>query len=804
MSSRAQLLSGLFPLVLVASAAAQRHPPRPMPPRPAPPLVRTESTAVQARITDGVADIEVKVRFRNDGGRDAEKVLMLPIPKGAVADRIAMKIGDKLVEGEVLTADKARGVYEGIVRRRLDPALLEYVERDLLRLRVFPIPPKGTQEVELRFRMLLPESGGLYKLEYPTRAIDEGRFSLGVEIRSRKSLKNAWSPLQGFELVQKDDHLVRGSFESEQRPARDPVLFYSLDERDFGLDLLCWRREGASEGTFLLMLAPKREWKEEKELCKSITFVIDTSGSMEGEKIEQARKALRMFVGSLKPGDRFNIVAFSTEARPFKQELVAADEANLGAARGWIDGLKAMGGTNLHEAVTMALAQKPAEGSVPLCVVLTDGLPTVGVADVDKILVDSTKANTGGTRVFCFGVGNDVNTRLLDSLAADHGGERDYVAPGENLEVKTGALFEKLAHPVMTDVTLAADGVEWTRMVPGKLPPLFRGSRIVLAGRYTGDGNKAIRLRGKVGGEPQEYVYEGSFPAVATDDDFVGTIWAQRRVAQLLDNIRLNGRNPELVEEVRRLGKEFGLVTPFTSGLVVEEGERIAFGRGGRFGWQDDGPPRPQAPGRAFDERLRRELDRAGAADAEPSSGGNVPVSDSGDDFGITHGGAGGKAGGAPTGQAGGPSTPAPSESGAGAVTRSKKVARLLYLDSVEQEGKRLWAAQRIKDRTFYLVSGTWIDGRFKKEMEQKLVKVEAFSADYFALLKQHPALAPYLAFSTSILVVVDADTVVEVVPAKQPAEGAKDGEAGDTGVDQGKDGAKDGGEDAKGHGGSN
>lgn len=738
----------LLPALLAGPAQAQidrpqqRHWPR-RPIRPRPPLVKTEAVRLDAHIVDGVCDTRVAMTFRNDGGIIGEKILVFPLPRGAAADKLEMHVNGKLETGEILDKNKARGIYESIVRRRRDPALLEYMGRDLLRLRVFPIPPRGKQDVEVRFRLLLPESGGLHTFEFPARAVEGGRFSMDIKIDSRKAIKNVYSPVQGMDVVRKDDHHARASYECKGRPPKDPVLFYGLSDRDFGLNLLTYRKQG-QDGYFVLMLAPKRDWKEEKELAKSITFVLDTSGSMQGEKIQQAKNALRFFLKSLKTSDFFNVVPFSTEARPFAQGLQQATPDKIDAAFKFAGEIEARGGTNIEEAMRFALAAKPAEGTVPMVVFLTDGLPTVGVTGPKEILQLCGKSNTGNARVFAFGVGNDVNTYLLDKLSGDSGGTRDYVKPGENLEVKVSALFEKLAHPIMTDLALVCDQVQLSRMVPGKLPDLFRGSRLVVAGRYTKSGAIAIRLTGKVGGQAKEFVYDANFPSVAVDHDFVATLWAQRRLGQLLDAIRLSGRSPELENEIRRIGKEHGIVTPYTSHLIVEEGENIAYRWRGRRGARGPGAPGPLTPqARA---RVQDELRRAGVAlgDAGQDPAATAEVAKKSKERLSTYGRV---------------------ASGKQAVGESTTASRLMYLKTLDSRSRgRLWTTQRIGGRLFHLVAGVWIDAGYQPAMEKNLRKVEAFSDAYFELLRQRPQLAKILSFSTAMVVVIGRDEAVEIV----------------------------------------
>jgi Ca-activated chloride channel family protein len=373
-------------------------------------------------------------------------------------------------------------------------------------------------------------------------------------------------------------------------------------------------------------------------------------------------------------------------------------------------------------------------------VFLTDGLPTVGTTDVDQLLQKARTANTSKARVFVFGVGSDVNTRLLDTLAQESRGDRDYVQPGENIESKTGDLFAKLSGPVMTDLQLTVDGVPVMDQEPRLLPDLFVQGQMVVVGRYHGGGHSAIRLRGRVGQDVREYVFEASFAGQGGDGDWIPSLWAQKRVAALLDAIRLNGQQPELVAEVTRLGKEFGLVTPYTSHLVVEEGRQIAQFRGVAPGSPDPSDPRTL-------ERLRRDWQQAGTG----GDGGKELV----ELFAESK-----KQADAARGSfLAGPAT------GAAAVERSKDL-RALAGDGLAagRVGAAALLHQRVRDRTFHLVQGIWIDAAFTAEMQARVQRIEAFSEPYFALLRARPQLAPYLAFSSAI-VVVDGGEAFEIVP---------------------------------------
>ncbi|MFO1051808.1 MAG: VIT domain-containing protein [Planctomycetota bacterium] len=777
MSTLHPALAALFATVASGVVPSQQGPELTirMTQTPVAPQVHSTLAKITVAVDDGVASTEISETIRNDGPRDAEADWLMPVPPGCAVDGFKMIVGGKEQNAEILDAGKARGIYEEIVRRRRDPGLLEYVDCGLLRARVFPIPAQGSVEVRVRWREVLPQSGGQTTFEFPLRAAMLGgrpvdKVALDLSIRSRTPLRGVWSPLPGVEISKKSDHEARVGFElaGGQIAQRDLAVFYTTTADDFGLTFLPYRVPG-KDGHFALIVTPKNDWADDPQVVRVVQFVVDTSGSMQGAKIEQARKALRFFVDSLRPIDRFNVIPFSTEARPFFEAAAAADPEHLQKARENIASIEARGGTNIDEAIATALrsssdgvaAGAAGQTVVPIIVFLTDGLPTVGDTDVEHLIQKAVAAqgNAIKPRFFVFGVGSDVNTRLLDAIADRTRGDRDYVREDEDIEVKTGALFQKLSHPVLTDVQLAFDGIQVDSMEPTALPDLFRGSRLMVFGRYRGDGAHAIRLRGKVGGKEKEFVYEAGFPADAMRNDFVAALWAQRRVAHLLDAIRLNGAQKELVDEVTQLGREYGIATPYTSHLIVEEGMHLATLRGlpdanGVFFMRDGDD--------ATRERLAVELGRVGFV--APPTGGTVTDSLQEEAESLKQEARDSR--GRLTDL---PSAPA---SGKEAVEQSVALRRLGSLDAgagLRTGGRgsagRSALVQRFAGHGFVLVGDTWVDQLYTAEMKGKEKRIEAFSDDYFALLRAHPELRMLFAFTTRVVLVIGG-AAIEIVAA--------------------------------------
>ncbi|MBI1917724.1 MAG: VWA domain-containing protein, partial [Planctomycetes bacterium] len=335
-------------------------------------------------------------------------------------------------------------------------------------------------------------------------------------------------------------------------------------------------------------------------------LVLDTSGSMAGEKMEQARKALKSCLNNLAEKDRFGLINFATVVNKYKDGLTEAGKDQVAQAKKWVDELEATGGTAIYDALEAALEFRPKDESRTFTIVFfTDGLPTVGEGDKtspEAILKNTIAKNTANTRIFTFGVGDDVNATLLDQLAYKTRARPTYVRPAEDIEIKVSGMYTKISHPVLTNLKLANTGdVQIKEVYPPQLPDLFHGSQLVVLGRYTGKGPAAIKLTGTVGKEKKELVYELTFPEKTSDGkEFVEHLWARRKVGYLLDQIRATGENKELVSEVVALAKKYGITTPYTSYLVVPDeavlqqtaplkatpGDRPAVGFGGQFGGQ--------------------------------------------------------------------------------------------------------------------------------------------------------------------------------------------------------------------------
>ncbi len=488
-------LRPLLPLLTAAIALPASA--RLIPTDPAVPPLAIRSQRVDIRVEDAVAQVKVAQEFVNHTSRELEATYVFPLPREAAITDFALMINGERVRGEVLDAAEARRIYEEIVRRRKDPLLIEYMGQRLFRARVFPIPPRGSQRVEIEYAHPVPYDSGLFRLEYPLRTGERASttledFTVGITLKSRVPIRSVYSPTHEMEVGAPDDHTRVLGFERDRaRLDRDVVGYYGVDEQAVGLHLVTHRPKGEDEGTFMLLITPTVAPPEGRTTGRDMVYVLDTSGSMFGRRMEQARAALRDSLDRLDPADRFNLIRFSTDVEAFADKPIPATPEHLDRARAFVDKLVAAGGTRMSDALETALAQPFDPERLRTVVFLTDGKPTLGVTDPEALLKRVAERAPDGVRLFVFGVGEDVNARLLDRLAAAHGGLADYVGSDEELDMAVSRFNQRIRQPVLTgprlEIGRAADAI---RLHPDLARVFALGTQVLVAL----DAERAVRV----------------------------------------------------------------------------------------------------------------------------------------------------------------------------------------------------------------------------------------------------------------------------------------------------------------------
>ncbi len=537
---------------------------------------------VHVEITDRTATTYIEQEFYNSGYDTLEGLYIFPIPAGAVINEFSMFINGVEVYAELLDATQARNIYEEIVATMRDPALLEYNGRNIFKVRIFPIEPHSIKRIKISYNEILEKNMNTIEYIYPlnTEKFSQSlldNVSVTVNINSGSSIKNIYCTSHNVEVIRNGNNALVSYEEVNVKPDTDFVLYFTQDESDFGVSVLTHKFSG-EDGFFFMDINPGIEEVSITE--KDITFVLDSSGSMIGSKLEQAKESLLFCLYNLNNGDRFEVIRFSTEAESLFNGLMPANGQNLNAADNFINNFRAIGGTNIEEALGLALNAYEYSDRPHMVIFITDGKPTIGETNEDSLIAEIESHNIGNMRIFTFGIGNEINTHLLDRITDVTKAYRTYIGPDEDLEVKISQFYTKVQSPVLTDIKISVDGsIQFLNTFPDldNLPDLFYGSSLTILGRYrknNGNNSAQIIIEGKINSETKIYTYDITFPDENKDNESIPKIWAARRVGHLLDLIRLYGESRELIDEVVYLARNYGIVTPYTSYLIIEDEQR--------------------------------------------------------------------------------------------------------------------------------------------------------------------------------------------------------------------------------------
>ena len=696
--------------------------PRPLPrPMPLPNALPVKSIQLDTKINGQVATTHVEQVFRNDTPYTLEGTYFFPIPENAsIVDFAIWENGKKLV-GEVRSREEARRIYDEIVRRQRDPGLLEYAGKDLFQASIFPIPPNSDKKLELTYSQILKAESGTVGYRYP---LGTGRNLWGrgpqnseiirggvpqkfgtvsgkIEIVGKQALRNVYSPSHSIDVKNSSERAASVSFETKDND-NDFQLFYGLSNEDFGMSLVTYREPG-KDGYFMLMLSPKDDVSERELVNKDIVFVLDTSGSMADQgKMDKARAALLFGIRTLRDGDKFNVINFAGEEHLMERGLISADASGKKRAEEFVAKLRPTGGTNINDSLIASMKQFDKSDRPKMLVFMTDGLPTVGETNVDKIIANLKASKNVDVRIFPFGFGYDVNTTLLDKLGSENSGISDYVQPKEDLEIKVSNFFARVSSPVLSDLELDMGPVETEFMYPRKPGDLFKGMQIAMIGRYKNASdiqNVSILLRGKTGKESRSFSYDNlDFPLRSEGNEFLPRLWASRRVGWLIEQIRLNGETKEIKDEIIDLGTRYGIVTPYTSYLATDGSVNAS-----------------------VDVVQLQTLARAAPAKmAERSGAGAVQMSVQQNSMQMNT---------------------------TIAKDRKKDARERVLVDDSQNN-------QFFANKNFFNQSNVWVDSEFSADAKLPEIKVKFASEEYFKLAASNPELARYFSLGEEVVVV--------------------------------------------------
>ena len=698
-----------------------------------PEWLKIDYQRITVKIDNQIATTNIDMQFTNEGPGLAEGTFLFPLPQGATVSELVMYINGVAIEARVLPADDARGVYNEIVRQYRDPALLEYIGTSAIQANVFPIPPAESRRIEISYTQVLEVDNGLIHYIFPMntntitpRPIEQ--MSILVDVVSNDPISNIYSPSHRVAVVRgDDDKTFRASWEANAvlSGGDDFSLYYAVANDAISVNLLSYRESANQDGFFMLLMQPPLSVPEDQILPKDVIIVLDQSGSMDGVKWEQAKEATTYVLDNLNPRDRFNVVVFSSGVRVYADGLQSADVASNAAD--WVNGLFPEGGTNIEGALSTALSLVESDRATTI-LFLTDGLATEGVTFTDDILASLAAKSLDNSRIFTFGVGDDVDTLLLDSIARDFRGTTGYVRPTERVDEEVSSLYNKISAPVLTDVALDFGDARVELMYPATISDLFAGEQITVVGRYRdGVDNLTITLNGTIGGVDTQYVYDGlRLQNNAGGEPFIARLWATRRIGDLLNTIRLNGENPELVESIVSLSVRYGIITPYTS-FLIDENDILT--QGGM-------------------DRAEEQLGQS-AVDFSSNNTGSRAVDDA-DTMNSMN-----------MAEAPAPVMAMPTMTAGFANTRQDGE----LTGTVGQQAPMQNAITAVQGKTFINLNGIWNDTTFQPDT-METVKIEFLSDDYFDLLVEMPELSEYFALGEAVIVVIDG-VAYEVVPVE-------------------------------------
>lgn len=558
--------------------------------------VRVTGVGADVSINEQVATTIMTVHLQNPTGRQLEAELMIPVPDEVVVRGFDFHGSASEPTAQLLARDEARRIYNEIVSKLRDPALLEFAGFRMIRSSVFPVPANGKQTVRITYERLLPADGGRidYVLPRSQSVTNAVPWDIRVRVNSKRAVSTVYSPSHRIET----DRAAPGSVSLKVSAAasREPGDFrvsYLMDDGNVSASLLAYP-DAAIRGGYFVLLAGLPTGPPPKDTIKrEVTIVLDRSGSMNGKKIKQAREAIRQVIAGLEDGEAFNIIVYNEALDVFSEKPVVKSGKTEREAFEFIDSIRPRGGTNIHDALLESMRQKPADGTLPIVLFLTDGLPTIGQTSEKTIRELATKANPFKRRVFTFGVGVDVNTPLLEGIADQTRAKSTFVLPDEDVELKVAQVFKRLSGPVLADTRLKvlnADGSSAKSRVhdvlPSRLPDMFRDDQLVLVGQYRGNDPLVFELGGNYFGESKSFRFDFQLNKASAWNSFVPRLWASRKIGVLIDAIRQLGaadkplsntanvvddpRSKELVEEIVRLSTEFGILTEYTAFLARE------------------------------------------------------------------------------------------------------------------------------------------------------------------------------------------------------------------------------------------
>lgn len=544
------------------------------------------ATDAEIRVSGIVARAVVRQTYRNPYDAWFEGIYVFPLPENAAVDRLRMKVGERVIEGDIQERRAARAQYEQARAGGKRAALVEQERPNMFTTSVANIPPRGEIVVEIEYQQTLKFDSGSFSLRFPmvvgpryipnNQVPDASRITppvldpakhaptnpvrLKVVLDAGVPLARVDSPYHPITMREGEGGGRIIELAAGEVPAnRDFELKWTPAAGHAPQAALFTEQSGDRHYALLMVLPPAKEAAAAR-LPREVVFVIDTSGSMSGSSIVQARDALELAIARLSEQDSFNVVEFNSYAKALYNEARPATAAHREHAMRWVRKLQAQGGTEMALALNLALNGRENPGRVRQVIFLTDG--AVGNEDgLFKLIQDKL----GDSRLFTVGIGSAPNSHFMSKAAQTGRGTFTYIGKIEEVKEKMGQLFAKLESPVLKGIEIAWPGAvdAW----PKRVPDLYLGEPIVVAAALD-KMEGALRITGLRG----DVAWQATLPLDgARSGRGMGVLWAREKIASHIDSLREGAKEEEVRDAVVEIALAHHLVSKYTSLVAVDK-----------------------------------------------------------------------------------------------------------------------------------------------------------------------------------------------------------------------------------------
>jgi Ca-activated chloride channel family protein len=531
-------------------------------------------------IHDQLAVTYVDQRFYNNAAASIEATYIFPLPKGAFITHFAYWFNGQKYTASIKERQSAQRTYDSLVRKIIDPALLVDLGDNVFKLNIAPIHARSEIRFEITYAELLAFTDGSveYRFLLNTTGLSKtplDRVSVQVDAITNKAFTSFRSPSHGNTpanaITRLDSNHYTLSFGDEKYlPDGDLLLRFSRTREETDINVLSYVPTATDslgpDPYYGLWITTPETVGDDRHVTRNVVFCADVSSSMEGERMKGLKEALGIFLDDLDTLDRFNIIAFSTNITEFSPDLVTATPEGIEAARRFVAGLSAVGLTNISGALDRSLDMSYADTTANILIFMTDGYPTWGTIDAKGITDSATVRNTSHTRIFPFGIGNDISHTLLDAIAAGNDGYSTYIPVDDSIVPAVRNYFRKLTLPRIFDIAVTVDDLYTYDRYPTDIPPTYPGSQVVLFGRYSGSGgDRLIHFHGTMYDIGFDRGGIGNFGSIPGGDREVARFWAKQKIDLLIEEIGRYGEVKELVDAIIGLSVRYSILTPYTA-----------------------------------------------------------------------------------------------------------------------------------------------------------------------------------------------------------------------------------------------